>query len=63
MNSDPREFAVEHRKALNFFPDNEEKAKDSVACFVANCILSFEMSPIDMFKMIEEYIEYYKLGE
>ena len=55
----PNEFANEHKKIVELFPDDRELAKASIASFVANCILSSEMSSSDMFQMIEEYIEYY----
>jgi len=53
-------YADSHLSALDHFPDNKSEAKESLACFVANCIMSIGMSTEEFVANINRYIKYYK---
>lgn len=55
-----RTHATDHLKALDCFPEQRNDAIESLACFVANCLLSLNISEEEMFSKISEYVNYYK---
>ena len=56
-------YANDHEELLNYFPDKASEAKESLACFVANAILSFPITKEEMFELIDKYYIYYKNRE
>lgn len=60
MDAIAKEYAEDHVRALDHFPDDESKAKHSIACFVANAILSLEMEQTEMTALVSAYIQRYR---
>ena len=55
--------APSHIKALELFPDDPNEAADSLACFIANCILSIGCDPQTFYNRVDDFLAMYNAVE
>jgi len=55
--------AQSHLKALELFPDDPNEAVDSLACFIANCILSTRCDPQTFYNRVDDFLAMYNAIE
>lgn len=51
--------AQSHLNAVELFPDDPIAAGESLACFIANCLLSIKLDPETFYNRVDDFLAFY----